>query len=251
MYPNEIENEIIEESLNEVSSIFQWAYNGNPDLTHPKLILVGGWAVDVYNPWYGSIDIDLMITSKEKKALLNYLYKERKLRKQRNEHGFMQLFKKVGEEEIIIDFVTKEQEFFKTNERVSYDFTEKDLIIDKIRGGRNVIVPTRSNLLLMKIKAAWDRYNKLQDGDVENISYVKAKYTKDCGDIIALLDTTSKPEQILDLRLISKELTSRSYLMEFVKKLDLQVYGRLEYRNMNPKEMKEKIATFVSLIESK
>ncbi len=205
--------------------------------------------MDVYNPWYGSIDIDLMITAKEKKTLTNYLYKEREFKKTKNEHGFVQLYKKVGEEEIIIDFVPKEQEFFKTMERVNYDFTEKDLIIDRLRNSKDVIVPTRTNLLLMKIKAAWDRYNSLQGGNIQNISYVKAKYTKDCGDIVALLDTTSRPDQILDLALISKELISKPYLMKFMKNLNLEAYGELEYRTLNLSDMKEKIEDLLSIVE--
>jgi hypothetical protein len=28
----------------------------------PRTVLIGGWAVQSYNPWYGSIDIDLSLT---------------------------------------------------------------------------------------------------------------------------------------------------------------------------------------------
>lgn len=248
MYPNNIENEIIEKSLEEVSKIFQWAYDGKVDLTNTTTILVGGWAVDVYNPWYGSVDIDLLTTSNHKKDLQNYLYKEREFKKQRDENGYNHLFKKIGDEEIIIDFVRKKQQFYKTEDKISYNFSDKDLSIEKIRNQGEAIVPTRSNLLMMKIKAAWDRYHRVQDRNVENISYLKAKYTKDCGDIVALLDTTSRPDRTLDLNLISKELTSRPYLMKFLEELNIEAYGRLEYRNMNRREMIEIIENLLSLV---
>jgi len=39
----------------------------------PVTVLIGGWAVYSYNPWYGSIDIDLVTNSSIKNDLMCYL----------------------------------------------------------------------------------------------------------------------------------------------------------------------------------
>jgi len=44
---------------------------------NPVTVLVGGWAVDAYNPWYGSIDIDLVTNNRTKHSLMRILVKER------------------------------------------------------------------------------------------------------------------------------------------------------------------------------
>ncbi len=51
--------EIIEESLKELVFIINWINEREKDLDNPITVLIGGWAVDAYNPWYGSVDIDL------------------------------------------------------------------------------------------------------------------------------------------------------------------------------------------------
>lgn len=50
-------------------------------------VLIGGWAVDAYNPWYGSIDIDLITNASTKRSLLHALRTERGFERQRTPSG--------------------------------------------------------------------------------------------------------------------------------------------------------------------
>jgi hypothetical protein len=43
----------------------------------PRMILIGGWAVDAYNPWFGSIDIDIITSSKMREKIEYALLEER------------------------------------------------------------------------------------------------------------------------------------------------------------------------------
>ena len=52
-----------------------------------------------------------------------------------------------------------------------------------------VIVPEISMPLLLKLKAAWDRYYDLSLETIPDEDHLSEKFTKDCGDIIALLQS--------------------------------------------------------------
>jgi hypothetical protein len=58
---------IIEASIAELQNIGIWLHDRDEDPTIPKTVLIGGWAVDAYNPYLGSVDIDLVTNSKTKK----------------------------------------------------------------------------------------------------------------------------------------------------------------------------------------
>lgn len=51
--------QIIEKSLEELEFIINWVRQRGEKADNPITVLIGGWAVDAYNSWYGSIDIDL------------------------------------------------------------------------------------------------------------------------------------------------------------------------------------------------
>jgi hypothetical protein len=68
---------IIEYSLRELEIILDWIREKEKDRDAPATVLIGGWAVDAYSPWYGSIDIDLVTNRRTRDTLMNYLRKER------------------------------------------------------------------------------------------------------------------------------------------------------------------------------
>lgn len=184
--------------------MFKWARERIGSGTGVSLILVGGWAVDACNSWYGSRDIDIMVNSKGGKKLSNYLNQERGFQKQRDKNGLTRLIKSVHGEEIIIDFVKKKQEYRGTPDVVEYRFDDSDLNTIQLRNAKTVVVPNKSRLLLMKIKAAWDRSGQLEEGVEYNRGYVESKFIKDCGDIIALLDPKFGQDKIMDLGILSE-----------------------------------------------
>lgn len=62
--PNyEINQEIIEISGQELKKIGEWNGRHDDASTVPSIVLIGGWAVDAYNPYLGSVDIDLVTNS--------------------------------------------------------------------------------------------------------------------------------------------------------------------------------------------
>ena len=60
-------DEITRESLEELDFILNWARERENTRNDSPIVLIGGWAVDAYNSWYGSIDIDLIANSRMKK----------------------------------------------------------------------------------------------------------------------------------------------------------------------------------------
>lgn len=54
-----------------------WVRQRGETVDDPVTVLVGGWAVDAYNPWYGSIDIDLVTNNRTKHSLMRILVNER------------------------------------------------------------------------------------------------------------------------------------------------------------------------------
>jgi hypothetical protein len=55
---------VIDASRGELIEIFRWVQVRGEDARYPLTILIGGWAVYSYNPWYGSVDIDLITNSR-------------------------------------------------------------------------------------------------------------------------------------------------------------------------------------------
>lgn len=251
MFENRIANEIIRESLVSVSLIFEWKKKEIESGNNSSLILVGGWAVDAFNPWYGSRDIDLMGNTKTQKRLSNFLYKELGFKKQRNSLGITKLYREVSGEEIITEFVSKNQFYRNTSYSVNYNLSTLNSSKARIRDGTIVDVPNRSTLLLMKIKAAWDRYNMLQERDpkvVGQLGYIRAKFIKDCGDIIALLDMRYSDTMPIDLKIVSDELKRRPFLTEFLldsARFDLRP---VEYRDLSVKDMKTSVQKLIEMV---
>lgn len=69
-------SDIIRYSLQELEVVSRYLHE-KEDLDDPTTVLIGGWAVDSYNPWYGSIDIDLITNASTRKSLMYHLRKQR------------------------------------------------------------------------------------------------------------------------------------------------------------------------------
>ncbi len=98
----------ISSSLEELIEIFRWISAHEKDEREPVTVLIGGWAVYSYNPWYGSVDIDLVTNSRSRQDLMWYLRNERGFVPQRDEMAPNTVAKDVPEGKIIIDFGSRE-----------------------------------------------------------------------------------------------------------------------------------------------
>ncbi len=108
----EVYNQDIEDSLNYVSKIYEWSRRKHSSSQVKLPLLIGGWAVDAYNPWYGSLDIDIITNGRTRNSLKNFM---------KNQEGFQteeilpkqKTISKITPEgkKIVIDYVQTKNEF--------------------------------------------------------------------------------------------------------------------------------------------
>ena len=78
-----------------------------------------------------------------------------------------------------------------------------------------VLVPEISMLLLLKLKAAWDRHYDLSLETTPDKEHLSDKFTKDCGDIIALLQ--SEAFQFARFDWLSSIISGFDFLRDFLE----------------------------------
>lgn len=157
--------EVIAESKKDLTFIWDWVRK-REDKDHPKTILIGGWAVYTYNPWYGSIDIDLVTNSKVHHKLMHYLKHERGYQYRRSIFS-KTVVRPIGpNQNIIIDFMTRTTDWKLEGRTDEFDFSEFEgrSLIHKMDDMIELRLPTRSLLLILKLKACWDRRHRLTHG---------------------------------------------------------------------------------------
>src|SRR5665648_184507 len=149
--------QIFEKSLEELEFIFNWVQQRGEPADNPVTVLVGGWAVDAYNPWYGSIDIDIVTNNRTKHSLMHILAMEREYEHSRR--GAHTVYKQTDYGPIIIDFASREEKYKFEGKDIELNFNNLNgqTVIKEIRNRIHAAVPTRSLLMLFKLKASWDR----------------------------------------------------------------------------------------------
>lgn len=177
---------IARESLDELKAIFSWINDREGDGERPITVLVGGWAVYSYNSYWGSVDIDIITNSKTKRSLKKYLLDRRDFHPDKETTN--SVFKVTPAGDVIIDIANRGKDKFEGRSSIlTLDVidgnTEKRIIEDQ-----EVPVPSRTVLLMMKIKAAWDRNWRIEKNRSTNPDWEKGKLIKDQSDILALLD---------------------------------------------------------------
>lgn len=243
---------IISESLKILQDISQWvSEHESPDSVYLP-VLVGGWAVHVYNPWFGSLDIDLVTSSKTRHGLKYYL---------KNEKGFgdyrlpyatsgSTVSKKSSEgQPIIIDFATYEskQPFEGSDQVLPFEIlrgnTERRLV------GNDVFirVPNRSVLLILKLKAAWDRHFRITNQTSHDIEWEQGKLLKDYGDILALLDPVKGGREVM-IEIVGDQLVQYGFLKECFLRLINSDQPFDSYRGMTPKMGKGVVTALLEMV---
>ena len=226
---------IIDQSLEELKHIMQWVRQREENKDNPVTVLIGGWAVYAYNPWYGSLDIDLVTNNSTKESLKYYLLHSRG-------YEYYRLFrphsvaKFTHDGPIIIDFGSKEAEdpFEGRHEKLDLNILDGNTEIRKIRGEVPAAVPTRSLLLLFKLKAAWDRAYRIENEKSDDLEWENGKLIKDYADILALLDYEYGGTDI-DIAFLGEQFSHFEFLKECLKiipdNLDvLTKYGRMDQK---------------------
>jgi len=230
----EVTRSLIEASLVEISEIYRWI-NDRERPENPVTILIGGWAVYCYNPWYGSIDIDLVTNSRTRQHLMHHLLANREFIRRRNPPFRNSIVKVTPQKgEIIIDFISRDERncFEGRDESCPMTLLNDRTIQQEISPGAPVTIPKRSLLLLLKVKAAWDRAYRIQEHTSDNEDWEKGKLRKDRADILSLIDPDNGGKE-LDLMFLGEMMQTYPFLLEVLSIIPddrdaLQMYGHMD-----------------------
>jgi hypothetical protein len=239
--------DLAKDSLAELQYIFSWS-NSRSKFNASNIILVGGWAVHAFNPWKYSLDIDLIISSRFKKTLINELYLNREFIREKDSSGNNLFLKKYDSGDIYLDFLPKKDLFHGTNHMLNLlEFTYEPVTINITNSygyDLRVTIPEISILFLLKLKAAWDRSYDLSAGNSYNREHLLEKFAKDCGDLIALLHCDGFRFARIDL--ISQLLSKYYFLKEFLVKG--MVEEKSEYDRITREKAKDLVEKLLNLI---
>ncbi len=234
-------------SFEELRYIFDWSI-ANRNYRQGGIILIGGWAVHSFNPWKYSLDIDLIATSRFKDALKRHLYLTRDYSRERDSAGNTLYLKRLDSGDIYLDFLPKKDQFHGTGKllnlmEIEYGTVPKNISYS-FESEFQVLVPEISMLLLLKLKAAWDRHYDLSLETTPDKDHLSDKFTKDCGDIIALLQ--SDAFQFARFDWLSSIISGFDFLRDFLESgiiEDNSTFDRISH-----KESKALIKKLLSLI---
>jgi len=241
---------IIELSVDELSAITQYLHENKGENEYATTVLIGGWAVDSYNPWFGSVDIDIITNNQTRKSLMHYL---------RNHRGFVpyrlpglstSVKKQTEAGPIIIDFATRKKLYpFEGVGDISLDFSILDGNTEtrQIRGGIKIAVPNRTTLLVLKLKAIWDRQYRIENRKSDDFSWETGKLVKDHADILALIDPNHGGKQ-LDIYTLGELLKKYAFLEQSLLSVYRSNEGIEKYGRMSQNDAKEIIEQMIALI---
>ncbi len=194
-----------------VSFVRHYRHHGTP-------IIIGGWAVWFYNPYFGSVDIDVVGPSHQGEFY-------RIIEEYENTHGYQVVSKdllatvavaskpilsdkgKVGEMEI--DACSFEQvgaSRFHEDESLTlpYSLCDHDGNKREVRIGPECVcyAPSKALLAMFKIKAYRDRSYDIRERrgtlSATRLAWLQGKVAKDATDIIALLDPRKRGGLLAD-----------------------------------------------------
>ncbi len=239
--------QIIELSLGELEFILNWVIEHEERADSPT-VLVGGWAVDAYNPWYGSIDIDLVTNNRTKHSLMHILHNDRGYDHFRI--GTHTVYKTTDYGPIIIDFAGREEHypFEGRNEELNFDIVNGQTNMRDIRSRVSTAVPTRSLLILFKLKASWDRAYRIDSETTDDPSWENGKLIKDYADIIALLDPSYGGTEI-ELNFLGDMLDDFDFLRECLRRIPENHDALGKYNRMDQRTVRETIERLLQLTE--
>ncbi|MCX6690678.1 MAG: hypothetical protein NTW33_01175 [Methanoregula sp.] len=197
--------------------------------------MIGGWAVYCYNPWYGSVDIDLVTNAGTRQHLMRHLAKTRGFVKRKNPPFRNSVAKIIPPDgEIIIDFIPSNHSncFEGRDENCPLDLLYGRTVLKEISPGFLVTVPERSFLLLLKLKAAWDRAYRIHEHISHNEDWENGKLKKDRADILSLIDPKNGRTD-LDFMFLGDMVRKYAFLLEILTIIPddrdaLQMYGGMD-----------------------
>lgn len=240
---------VIDASRDELIEIFRWVQARGEDERDPLTVLIGGWAVYSYNPWYGSVDIDLITNSRARQHLMKYLRDERGFIHKRHPMIPNTVVKHITEGEILIDFGSREDvcRFEGRSEEYPFSLLDGRTEVREIRAGAPVVVPERTLLLTFKLKAAWDRLARIRGGTSYDEEWEQGKLRKDRADILALLDPAAGGTEI-DVQYLGEQLHEYPFLVGILREIPLDMDAMAMYRRMDPAQARDVVERLLLLV---
>ena len=236
--------QIARESLDELKEIFSWINQRESSLNQRITVLVGGWAVYSYNDYWGSIDIDIITNSRTKKALKKYLLDHRDYHP--DPETTNSVFKETNSGRVIIDIANRGSDIFEGNmDTIELSIVDDNTEVGNIEGVE-VPVPNRSVLLMMKIKAAWDRKWRVNNDKSEDPEWDRSKMIKDHSDILALIDIEDEIGQ-LDIDLLGDFFRDHPFLESVIDDLSRSREAFAKY-GIEPDDSRRLIDMFRSIV---
>lgn len=209
---------VFQRSETELRIIAEW-YSSHfaKDLRPIKFLLVGGWAVWCYNPYYPSVDIDIVVTNKARSSLFHHLRRSRAfdftMSAERNRMVFMIPYEG---KEIIIDYDKPDSPGDIEGHAGSLPWAhalENFKVFDVGKG--YLPVPERGILLLHKLKAIVERSWKLEHEGADRL-WLTGKIAKDRADVLAMLDP-AKGGRDIDISLLGGLIKALPCLLDALK----------------------------------
>jgi hypothetical protein len=241
---------VIEASREELTAIFQWLQSREGDPKKPLTVLIGGWAVYFFNPWYGSIDIDIVTNSRTRHHLMKFLRDERGFVPERHPMIPNTVVKNTPAGQILIDFASRDDvcRFVGRDECCPFKLLDGQTDVIDLEPGCRIPVPTRTLLLVFKLKAAWDRSQRLQNETSRDPEWEQGKVRKDRADILALIDPTAGGTDI-DIQYLGSYLRENLFLFEVLEQIPLDNDAVAMYGRLSSMETKAIINRLCSLVK--
>lgn len=233
-------------SLKELKNFARWM---NDILGyHPTII--GGWAVYLYNPGMGSIDIDTVLPTREiRDRVINTYLKSNGYELRERAFGESEWVKLLEpgnpESETYLDVCTLQDKNIVHGKDIKIPWSiaiewQRSIKIDDVE----IYIPEPEPLLVLKVKAAWDR-----SYDIEKIGgspFLKDKFKKDRLDILSLLSKCELNQDIINkiiLKYKFKECFEDTLSRTISDRKTLKIFG---YRDEEIANLNKKITKILS-----
>jgi hypothetical protein len=251
MRPPPTDDPTVLESFTELRYILRWLDEKREPDSPPRAILAGGWAVYAYNPYQGSYDIDLITNSSTRGSLMHLLTSKRGYVKVPDPFSGRKgvVLETARGRPIRIDFayMSRADPFEGTGDELRMSLvTQNSSVVDV--GGWRVPLPSRTMLLVMKAKAAWDRRWRLDNGRSNEPALEEEKLAKDGADIMAIAESFEGAE-FVEVGLLGEVMGMYPFLGDVLTSVgedprEVETFGR------DPGPARERIGRMLELARS-
>ena len=101
-------------------------------------------------------------------------------------------------------------------------------------------------LVIFKLKAAWDRSFRIQNGRSSDEEWETGKLKKDRADILALIDPENRDTEI-DIQYLGERLQEHPFLVQMLREIPEDMDAINMYRRMGQEDVRARIENLLLL----